>query len=316
MLTQDKFNGVIDELETLRDKNGNHLDMTSIIVSDTSNKYSHYFKEKEAIDIRSIAKPIVCLALGVAIEKGLYFDGMRIGLDTPVWQFLSKYSTVNDPETIKQWEKETLMDFLRITMGHDKGLMFSSDIKGRDEDELVNYVVNYPITREVGKDFKYSNAGTFLISTLITEYLGKNLDRFVDDHIFSPLGISDYSWKKFGKYCAGCTGLKMQNEDLHKIGKLLIDDGRYDGKQLVPRDWIDKMRTPQVASPTHRYVADRAYPKWSYGMNLWICPDGNYYCDGSEGQYLIIVPKKHIVITTLGHQSDTEPVSSCLGAWK
>lgn len=316
MLNQDKFNSVIDQLATLRDKRGNHLDMTSIIVSDGLNQYSHYFKQREAIDIRSIAKPIVCMALGAGIEEGLYFDGIKIGLETPVWKFLAKYSTVTDPENIKQWEKETLMDFLRITMGHDKGLMFSSDIKERDENDLVNYIVNYPITREVGTDFKYSNAGTFLISTLITEYLGTNLDQFVDDHIFSPMGISDYSWKKFGKYCAGCTGLKMQNEDLHKIGRLLINNGAHDGKQLVPRHWIDKMRTPQVASPTHRYVADRAYPKWSYGMNLWICQDGNYYCDGSEGQYLIIIPKNDVVITTTGYQQDTEPVSNCLGIWK
>lgn len=315
-MNQETFSGVINQLETVLDKKGNHLNMASIIVSDEVNQYSHYFKQRETVDIRSIAKPIVCMAIGAGIEEGLYFDGKQIGLETPVWEFLSKYTTVNDPENIKKWQKETLLDCLRITMGHDKGLMFSSDIKEHDENELVNYVVNYPITGEVGKDFKYSNAGTFLISTLITEYLGKNLDQFVDEHIFSPMGISDYSWKKFGKYCAGCTGLKMQNEDLHKIGRLLVNNGAYEGKQLVPRHWIDKMRSPQVASPTHRYVADRAYPKWSYGMNLWICQDGNYYCDGSEGQYLIIIPKNNIVITTMGHQPDTEPVSSCLGVWK
>lgn len=316
MINQEKFNSVINQLETALDKKGNHLDMDSVIVSDENNYYSHYFKEKEKVDIRSIAKPIVCMAIGAAIEKGLYFEGVKIGLDTPIWQFLSKYSTVDDPENIKKWQKEVLMDCFRITMGHDKGLMFSSDVKEHEENDLVNYVLNYPITREIGKDFIYSNAGTFLVSTLITENLGQNLDELVNEYIFSPMGISDYTWKKFGKYCAGCTGLKMQNEDLHKIGKLLINNGVYEGNQLVPSHWIEKMRSPQVPSPTHRYVSDRAYPKWSYGMNLWICQDGNYYCDGSEGQYLIIIPKKNIVITTTGHQKDTEPVSNCLGLWK
>jgi CubicO group peptidase (beta-lactamase class C family) len=316
MMNQETFSAVINQLETVLDKKGNHLNMASIIVSDGHDQYCHYFKDKTTVDIRSIAKPIVCMAIGAAIEKGLYFDGIKIGLETPIWQFLSKYTTVKDPENVRQWQKEILMDCFRITMGHDKGLMFSADIREHDENELVEYVVNYPITREIGRDFVYSNAGTFLVSTLITEYLGKNLDECVNEYIFSPMGISDYSWKKFGKYCAGCTGLKMQNEDLHKIGRLLIDNGVYEGRQLVPSSWIERMREPQVPSPTHRYVADRAFPKWSYGMNLWICQDGNYYCDGSEGQYLIVIPGNNIVITAMGYQTDTEPVSNCLGAWK
>lgn len=311
MTNQEKFNTVISRLETVLDKKNNHLNMVSIIVSDGINNFSHDFKAKQTVDIRSIAKPIVCMAIGEAIERGLYFDDIKIELETPIWQFISKYATINNPSNLNQWQKITLMDCFRITLGHDKGLMFSADLKEQDENDLVNYIVNYPITKEVGKNFVYSNAGTFLISTLITEYLNKNLDELVNELIFLPLGISDYSWKKFGKYCAGCTGLKMQNEDLHKIAKLL-----YNEMQLVPIQWLEKMRSPQVLSPTHRYVAERAFPKWSYGMNLWICEDGNYYCDGTDGQYMIIIPKKNIVITTTGFQPDTEPVSNCLGAWK
>jgi CubicO group peptidase (beta-lactamase class C family) len=316
MTNQSKFNNVVRQLETVLDKKGNNLNMASLIVSIGTNTFTYDFKEKQLVDIRSIAKPIVCIAIGQAIYKGLYFDGMKINLDTPIWQFLSRYATIHDSNNLKKWEKVTLLDCFRITMGHDKGLVFSADLKEQDENDLVNYVVNYPITREIGRDFVYSNAGTFLISTLITEYLNQDLDELVNEFLFSPMGIINYTWKKFGKYCAGCTGLKMQNEDLHKIAKLLHGDGIYNGEQLVPIQWLEKMRSPQVLSPTHRYVADRAFPKWSYGLNLWICEDGNYYCDGTDGQYLIVIPKSNIVITATGFQPDTEPVSNCLGAWK
>jgi len=316
MTNQEKFNRNIQELENVLDKKGNHLAMASVFVSIGNESYSHFFMEPQKVDIRSIAKPIVCMAFGIAIEKGLFFDGVKINLDTPIWQFLSKFTSVSSSENIRQWQKITLIDCFRITIGHDKGLMFSADIKEQDENNLANYVVNYPITGEVGKDFVYSNAGTFLISTIITEFMGIGLDDFVNQALFTPLSISDFSWKKFGKYCAGCTGLKMKNEDLHKIGTLLLNDGVYEGKQLVPINWINKMKTPQVVSPTHRYIADRTFPKWSYGMNLWICEDGNYYCDGSEGQYLIIIPKNKTIITSLGYQTDTEPISSSFGIWK
>lgn len=310
------FSRIVNELSTAIDKKGNHLDMVSLIVSINEKEYNHDFKRREKIDIRSIAKPILCLAVGAAIEDGLQFCNVKIGLDTPVWQFLSEYTKINDSLQEAKWRQITLIDLLRITLGHENGIMFSADVKAQDEDNLINYVVNYPITKTIGQSFVYSNAGTFILSTLITEHLGQSADEFVNDYIFSKIGITNYSWKKYGKYTAGCTGLKMYNEDLHKIGILIANEGVYNGVQVVPRRWIELMRTPQVPSPTHRYIADRAYPKWSYGLNLWVCEDGNYYCDGTDGQYLIIIPKQKTVITTTGYQSDTQPVSEILGLLK
>jgi CubicO group peptidase (beta-lactamase class C family) len=316
MENRNTFKRVIDLMETTLDKKGNHLNIGSIIISDENEIYEHNFKDDSLVDIRSVAKPIVCLALGSAIEKGLYFHDVKLDLHTPIWQFLSEYSQLINANSIEKWKTVTLLDCLRITLGHNQGIMFSADIKEQDENQLVNYIVNYPMPNEIGNHFVYSNAGTFLISTLITELLGKNLDEFVNEYIFLPLGILEYSWKKFGKYCAGCTGLKLYNKDLHKIGKLLINNGNYQGNQIVPLSWIEKMRTSQVPHPTHRYIAERAFPKWSYGLNLWICEDGNYYCDGTDGQYLICIPNKNIVISTTGFQSDTEPISNILGLWK
>jgi CubicO group peptidase (beta-lactamase class C family) len=316
MTAQKLFNETVRILESTRDKNGELVRLSSIIISTTDDSFSHNFGAREAIDIRSVAKPIVCLAIGAAIEKGLYFNGIRIDLETRIWPFLKQCSNVVSEANQEKWKELTLMDCFRITLGHDKGLMFSADIKGQDENKLLDYILNYPITRRIGVDFVYSNAGTFLISVLISEFLGKNLAEFVNDFVFRPLGILEYSWKTFGKYCAGCTGLRLYNEDLHKVGLLLRDGGKYRGHQVVPGNWIERMRSVQVAPPTHRYIADRAFPKWAYGMNLWICEDGSYYCDGTEGQYLIVIPYRGVVITVVGNQPDTEPVSKVLGLWK
>lgn len=315
-MSQQTFNKVVSELISTTDKNGSLLNLSSIIVSEGDQYYSHYFTDDEPVDIRSIAKPIACLAIGAAIQDGLTLGNTRVNLNTHVWPLLSKYAHINDPANVSQWEKVTLLDCFRITLGHDRGLLFSTDIKGRDVNTFTDYIVNHPITGVVGKDFTYSNAGTFLVSTLITEYTDMNLDELVDKYIFSPMEITEYQWRKYGKYTAGCTGLEIRNADLHKIGRLLINNGNYKNKQLVPSNWVEKMRSPLVEPPTHRYIATRSYPKWSYGMNLWICEDGNYFCDGSDAQYLIMLPKKDTVITTLGHQPDAEPVSSILGAWK
>ena len=315
-MSSDIFEQVVERLNASLDTNGSHLQMESLVFSDDAGVRIHQFSAPRLVDLRSIAKPIACLALGSAIGKGLQFGGTRITLDTPVWPLLGAYVEVRDRKTRAGWKQVRIRDLLRITLGHDQGLMFSKDIRGLDPDSLIDYVVNYPITRKVGKEFVYSNAGTFVLSTLITEHLGFGLDEFVATHLFNALGIYDFTWSKYGKYTAGCTGLRMRNEDLHRIGQLLLHDGVSAGEQLVPADFVQAMRTPQVPAPTHRYVARRAFPKWSYGYNLWICPDGVYYCDGSDGQYLIVIPQRRRVVSATGFQPDSVPVSDALGLFK
>lgn len=319
------FDEMILKLETTHDSKGNKLNISTIIVSENNDVYSHCFGEKVKVDVRSIAKPIVCLAFGVAIERGLYLNGIKIDLNTKIGPLVSSYVKISD-ENLKIWNELTVRDCFKITLGHDKGIMFSKDVKEHNENDLIEYVMNYPITRRPGIDFVYSNAGTFILSTIITEHLGISLKDFVDKMILSPLGIEDYEWKNFGKYCAGCTGLKMYCEDLHKIALLLLNKGVYNNKRIVSEKWINNMTLPLVPMPTHRYKAGRAYPKLGYGLNLWICGDiddngiistnGIYYCDGTDGQYIICIPYKNMAIAVTAFQPDTEPVSSILGMLK
>lgn len=320
------FENIVKSFEETLDSKEKHLDMVGLIVSQNDIVFSHYFRKREKIDVRSIAKPITCLAFGAAISEGLYFGDTKITLDTVVGPLLKKYVTIREQKNVQSWNILTIRDCFKITFGHADGIMFSKDISKHNIDELIDYVVNYPITGTPGVDFVYSNAGTFVLSTLVTEYLDISLKDFVDKYLFSKIGIIDYSWKNFGKYCAGCTGLKMQCEDLHKIATLFMNDGCYDGHQIIPKEWIINMRTPLVCAPTHRYKKGRAFPKFNYGLNMWICGDidelgryeydGNYYCDGTDGQYIIIIPSNKIVIAATGYQSDTEPVSRILGYFK
>lgn len=310
------FDDVVSYLETTKDKNGNKVNMESVIVSQGRETRRKFFREEGLVNLRSIAKPIADLALGAAIDKGLQFKNTSISLNTPVLPFLSEYCEIQSEENRLAWGKVVLKDLLRVTLGHDSGIMFSKDIKDRDPETFVNYVVNYPVTRKVGEHFVYSNAGSFIFSTLITEFLGVKLIDFVDEHLFSPLSIENFNWDAFGKYTAGCTGLWLGNRDLHKIGRLLLAKGNWEGRQLVSRDFIDEMTKPQVPAPTHRYIESRAFAKWSYGLNLWICKDGSYFCDGTDGQYLVVIPNKQLVATALGFQPDALPVSSALGLLK
>lgn len=310
------FNEVVSRIEAGRDSSGAPLRMMSLMCSEEDQTRRHDFTHPQHVNVRSIAKPITCLVVGCLIEQGVELGGSPIRLESPVLPLLERFANFQSEEVAERWSNVTVIDLLRITFGQDQGLVFSKDIAGRDPSSLVDYVVNFPLTREVGVDFRYSNAGTFLLSAILTEWLGRKLEEFVQELLFSPMDIVDVRWDSFGNYTAACTGLWMLVEDLHKIGRLVADDGLLGSRSLVPSSFVRLMKTPLIAPPTHRYIADRAFPKWSYGLNLWICEDGDYYCDGSDGQYLLVIPRRGRVITALGFQPDTAQVSAALGLFK
>src|SRR5207245_4450404 len=107
---------------------------------------------------------------------------------------------------IPKLKRVRLRHLLTHTIGHDEGLMFSKDIKDRDQDNLLEYIWNSKIVHEPGQYFVYSNAGPYLISALIQEELGVNLSQWINDLLFEPLGIEIFEWKNYGKYCAASSG--------------------------------------------------------------------------------------------------------------
>lgn len=311
-LNADIFNSIIEKFEIITDKEGKHLNMDSIIISQDDHIYTHFFKPTQELnDLRSISKPIIGMALGIAFNQGLSLRGKKLTLDTPVWPFFEGRVRITNKKNISKLPRVKLRHLLTHTIGHDVGLMFSKDIKDRDPDTLIEYIWNTDILYEPGEHFVYSNAGPFLFSAIIQEELGENLSDWVNRLLFKPLQIKEFEWKNYGKYCAASSGLRLSNSDLHKIGRLFLEDGRYLDEQLVPAPWLKQMRTPQVLTPT-MYDEARVFPKYAYGYLLWICKDGSYYCDGTEGQYLIVLPKTGIVISTFGYQDDMKPITECL----
>lgn len=312
VLTQDIFDKVIGNFRSARDKMGSPLKMDNIMISQGDTVFRHDFVAGDPMnDLRSISKPTMCLAIGTAIEEGLILRGERIGLDTFIWPYFEEKISLKNKKNKDVLPRVKLRHLLNHSIGYDIGLLFSKDIQDKNIDGLLDYIFNTEILHEPGTTFVYSNVGPYIFSALIGEELGINLATWVEKHLFKKIGITNYKWKNYGKYCAACTGLQLKMSDLHKIARLFIDDGKFDEQQIIPISWIDAMRRPQIATP-NMYDKSRVFPKYAYGYYLYICEDGTYYCDGTNGQYLIVLPKSKVVITTFGHQSDMKPITECL----
>ncbi|MCW6158994.1 MAG: serine hydrolase [Thermoplasmatales archaeon] len=307
------FDEVVNRFSVMKDSNGRAVNVYSIMATTSKGEtFEHYFRGKGSLqELRSLSKPIVGLALGIAIEKGLIIGNEKLTLETPVWPYLKRLVNLTNIANLPRLDNLKLKHLLTHTIGQAKGLMFSKDITNIPPGELLDYILNSDLISEPGKLFVYSNAGPFLISVIIQEELGINLSAWISDILFKPMEIEKFEWKNYGKYCAGSTGLKLYHEDLQKIACLFLKDGKYGYERIVPKHWIDEMRSPQVRlqvpkdKPT---VLRKSY----YGYYLWIGDDGTYFADGTNGQYLILPSKRRVAITVLSDQDDTRPITKCM----
>ena len=295
------------------DKTGQPLKMKSVIVSDRGGSvFRHDFADATtSADLRSVSKVALSLTIGAAIDQGQSLDGVPLSLDMPIAPFFADFEGVVPRSSRAHFHNLKLIHLLSNTMGHEDGFLFRKDIGGRDKNELLQYVFEREIAHTPGSHFSYSNVGPYLVSVLIQRVLGLSLSAFASELLFKPLGISSYSWSKYGDFDAGCSGLTLESADLHKLCRLFLSDGVHDGVHVVSSDWLARMSQSVTLSPS-MYDPSRVFPKYSYGLSLWVCSNGDYYCDGTDGQYLIVVPRKGLAITTLGEQPDMKPITRCM----
>lgn len=237
-----------------------------------------------------------------------------LSFDTKIWPIIKHRVNLTNKNNLLKLEQVTLFHLFTHNIGFQVKLLKTKDVANIDPSTYLDLVCNTPIVYNPGEYFLYSNAAPFLLSVVFQEMTNINLADFAKARIFSKLGIKNFVWRKYDIYCAGATGLELQSEDLHKIARLIADNGAYKGEQIVPSEWICEMHRPKVKTPS-MFDASRTFPKYAYGLLMWICgaeKDSNYFVDGSDGQYIIVVPRKNLVITTLAHQKDMKPITRCL----
>lgn len=289
------------------------LNIDSIIVTKGNETFEHFFTNDAEGSIRSISKTVSCLGAGKAIERGLY------SLDSDILPFFD-LSKITNVKNISYLKKMKIGHLLNLTIGQDKGLMFSKDIKQLPPDtDFLYYILNYDINHDPGTHFVYNNAATYLLCAITQKITGQYFRDWVQEAIFDEMGVTLGEWERTSQgICLGASGLKLKNRDMHKIALLLLNSGIYEGKQIINKEWISMMSTPQYFTadlPDYEKKQGRCINKMSYGFGVWICGNGtqeypktHYFCDGTDGQLLIVVPDAQMAITILSHQKDMNPI--------
>jgi len=297
--------------DSLRKRIFEQKDLLSIKYIAVSN-YQDTFEEiidDSPINIRSISKTFVALCFGIMSD--IYPNVMST--DLKIYPLLKDKIGLKTSSNYGRLSNLTFFHLLTQTTGFiDDHLLRTGSLNGDTESSFLDRVINSPIETEPGERFVYSNASAYLMSVLYQVIQNENLSDFAYKSIFAPLNISGFSWQSWDGYCAGATGLHLKPSDLHKVSRLLLQNGSWNNQQIIPAHYVHEMLSAQVEIDTLKY-SNPLHPI-AYGYFTWIAKSHLVYASGANGKFIIIAPDKSIVITVVADTQNSNLILESIGS--
>jgi CubicO group peptidase (beta-lactamase class C family) len=254
------------------------------------NHYSHVW---------SVTKSVVSTLVGIAIAEGKISS-----LDATLPELLPDHAAQMSADQ----RRITLRQLLSMSAG------ISDEHNGPvPRDGKVASILELPLQAASGTQFIYSDPGAQLVSAIVAEATGMTTLDYARVKLFAPLGISstpaytevaswvrlepgyiksfetaDFAWVVTEDGTTnGCCGLKLKPADMLKIGRLYLDHGQWEGRQILPAEWVQLATTPSASNS-------------DYGLFWWLEILGvhrAFAAEGRGGQLIAVVPETRMVIT-------------------
>ena len=244
-------------------------------------EYYPPYKQDTKHVLYSVTKSFISTLVGIAIEEG-HIESV----DQRVLGFFPDHSFAN-PDPRK--EAMTLEQLLTMTSGLDweegtptyTAMYWSGD--------WVGYVLDSPMETEPGDQFVYCSGCSHVLSAIVQETTGVNTLEYAQSRLFEPLGITDMYWESDSSGIPiGGWGLELTPRDMAKFGYLYLNDGVWDGQQIVPAEWVE--------TSGKKHIEVRGRPE-DYGYQWWTYPALNAYTAmGRDAQLIFVMPDRDTVV--------------------
>lgn len=271
--------------------------------------YRDGYDEQSLYRLNSASKSFTGALIGIAIEQG-YIGGVDDLLSDYLPQVLEQQDT--------RKHQITLEHLLTHTSGlewYEWGSGYTNWSEFQNAPNWVDYILNRNLVYEPGTQFAYSTGNTHLLSAVIEAATGMTAEEYARINLFEPLGIENWQWDTDPQGITdGGNGLHLSTRDAARFGQLFLQNGQWNGQQLVPAEWVETSTTAKnggAGDGTGSY----GYQWWtrtyhSGGYSTYTPPYGRvgytvYYALGHGGQFLFVVPELNLVcaITSQGNST-------------
>ena len=279
----------------------------AVVVSVDGETVLSYYRDRRPTDyahVWSVTKSVMSILVGIAIDEG------RLQLDQTLADLLPDHADRMSDEV----RSVTLRQLLTMTSGMQGGHS-SLDIGAKDP---IGQLVTAAFVAEPGATFVYSNASAHIVGAVLRRTVDRPLLDYAREKLFDPLGIDTRpAWQGWNVEAGlskpgfawaadrdgtntGCCGLKLTAPEMLKIGQLYLDDGRWQGRQLVSPQWVKDSTSNQLSND------QQSATDGPYGYLWWIgeIQSHPYFAAfGSYGQQIIVVPDSGLIVVTVCDES-------------
>ncbi|MGC4889313.1 serine hydrolase domain-containing protein [Micromonospora sp. DT227] len=250
-------------------------------------------------DIRSVTKSVTALLYGIALG-----DGLVPAPGEPLLPHLPSYPDLAaDPVRARLTVEHALTMSLGLEWRED--LPYDSPANAEIAMELApdryRYILERPVVEPPGTRWAYCGGATALLGRLIADGTGQPLPEYAQAKLFGPLGIDRHEWLAGPDGVASAaSGLRLTPRDLARLGELVLHEGVWDGRPLVPADWLRTMLQPRLQTEWGARYGYHWYLDSVAGHDLVAAM-------GNGGQRLYVLPDLDLsVAVTAGNYDDPE----------
>jgi CubicO group peptidase (beta-lactamase class C family) len=241
--------------------------------------------------LQSVTKSYTSALVGIALDHGCLSSVEQKMLDF----FPEVAGQITDPRKAQI----TLQQMLQMRAGYPWEETHAALWEGLLSGHYPPLVEEFPLTADPDTEFQYSNLTSNWLGIIVDRACGANLKSYAEEHLFSPMDVESGEWgTDWDGHNNGCGDLHLRARDMAKFGQLYLDDGEYEGNQILPADWVhDSLRT---------YSQDAwdnigRFHDIGYGYHWWSATAGDYrvnFAWGHGGQLIVLVDELDLVVVT------------------
>jgi CubicO group peptidase (beta-lactamase class C family) len=242
----------------------------------------------------SLSKSFTSTAVGLAVADG------KLSVEDPVLKFFPDEAPATPSANLKAMR---IRDLLTMSTGHHEDDV--RDFPYQSDESVVKIFLSRPVSHKPGTFFFYNTPASYMLSAIVQKVTGQAVVDYLKPRLFDPLGIENPTWQSSKQGVSlGGFGLNIRTEDIARFGQLYLQKGKWQGKQLVPAEWVE--------TATSRMMSNGSSPTsdWEqgYGYQFWRSRHGFYRGDGAHGQFCLILPQYDTVVAITSGTRDMASV--------